>query len=403
MHQGADGNLEPGFIAFDREIQRRYEAATNKQQAPARSDEPKTVLTLKEAPAQTGPAEEARVRNTPATGSAETAVPSNDTSHLPKEYLDMLEITAEKLKDEDFEMVCTQASKEDIEEFEAGTHRWQEVFRTQADPQGSKNFKTYLHMLHKTQSQRKAKMEIKPELIQHPPRAAASSAAPTRRSTNTESAQTDSVERARKYSDEAEPDRRGHQSGGGIPKIVDFPPSRGGTVSYFCGYKNLVEAKYADKWDRVDPSLNQSQRLMAYYWPSEKEVDILIAADLDEPDQGQNRRLECDETRRLTEREKELAKCMLAAEMVTMVTSNQVIDAMHTDLVSIDNVTKEGIRQRRNMIEAWWKMFDMPTNFWPDRSRAQIRQIMRFLEIAWALQPDNSSRPPSNQASPRPT
>jgi hypothetical protein len=120
MHQRADGHIEPGFIAYDQEIQRQYEVATNKTQAPAKSDESRTVLTLKEAPAQTGPAEEARVRNTPATGSAETAVPSNGTSHLPKEYLDMLEITVEKLKDEDFEMVCTQASKEDIDEFEQG-------------------------------------------------------------------------------------------------------------------------------------------------------------------------------------------------------------------------------------------------------------------------------------------
>ena len=184
---------------------------------------------------------------------------------------------------------------------------------------------------------------------------------------------------------------------------MDFPPSREGRVSYFCGYKNLVEAKYAEKWDKVDPSLNHSQRIMAYYWPSEKEVDTLIAADLDDPDRGQNRHLDCDEKRILTEREKELARCMLAAEMVTMITSNQVIDAMHTDLVAIDNVTKEGIKQRRDMLDAWWKMFDQPTNFWPERSRAQIRQIMRFLEIAWALQPDNSSRPPSNQSSPRPT
>ena len=86
-----------------------------------------------------------------------------------------------------------------------------------------------------------------------------------------------------------------------------------------------------------------------------------------------------------------------------MVTSNQVIDAMHTDLVATDNVTKEGIKQRRDMLEAWWQMFDKPTTLWPPRSRAQLRQIMRFLEIAWALLPDDSSRPPSNQSTPRPT
>ena len=74
MHQRADGNLEPGFIAYDQDSQRQYEVATNKNQAPAKPDESKTVLTLKEAPAQTGPAEEARARNTPATGSAEAAV-----------------------------------------------------------------------------------------------------------------------------------------------------------------------------------------------------------------------------------------------------------------------------------------------------------------------------------------
>ena len=101
--------------------------------------------------------------------------------------------------------------------------------------------------------------------------------------------------------------------------MVDFPPDHDGRVSYFCGFKNLVEAKYAEKWDKVDPSLNHSQRLMGYDWPSEREVDTLIAAGLDDTDHGQNRRLDCDEKRLLTEREKELTKCMLAAEMVTMV------------------------------------------------------------------------------------